>query len=312
MRILAVDDDPDFLAVFQTVLRNLGYDDVTLASSGQYALQLITEQHEPFDCFILDIQMPGMDGIELCAQIRTLPRYRDTPITMNTVISDRGHIDRAFLAGATDYLTKPVDEVEIRTRLGVIKTLVAARKQAKNLAPSDASAQAGPTVYGFMDNVPMKRIDGAVDQMAMCNYIKALGFFRARNTGLVAVQVTNARQIFDMEGGSVFGDIIVDVATCLADSLNASPRLITYLGGGTFVCLLPRNEALMAEAMAQKVRRFIAEFETVYSDLDITLPDVAVGSPVLCSQAHVRTPSRAMDEAVSVFRASGTPLGMLA
>jgi CheY-like chemotaxis protein len=80
-----------------------------------------------FDCFILDVQMPGMDGIELCRQIRAIEVYKDTPIIMNTAVADRDYIDAAFAAGATDYLTKPVDEVEVKARLGVIEQLVTER-----------------------------------------------------------------------------------------------------------------------------------------------------------------------------------------
>jgi CheY-like chemotaxis protein len=71
--------------------------------------------------------MPGMDGIELCGQIRALDSYKDAPIIMNTAVADRDYIDAAFAAGATDYLTKPVDEVEVKARLGVIEKLVTER-----------------------------------------------------------------------------------------------------------------------------------------------------------------------------------------
>jgi CheY-like chemotaxis protein len=84
-------------------------------------LELIDAVVSGFDCFILDVQMPGMDGIELCGQIRAIEVYKDTPIIMNTAVADRDYIDAAFAAGATDYLTKPVDEVEVKARLGVIE-----------------------------------------------------------------------------------------------------------------------------------------------------------------------------------------------
>lgn len=109
MKILAVDDDPDFLAIFEMVLRDFGYTDVTLAVSGEDALWKVSEEKVPFDCFILDIQMPGIDGIELCRRLRALPEYQNTPITMNTVKSDRDHIDRA-LCGRRDRLPDETDQ----------------------------------------------------------------------------------------------------------------------------------------------------------------------------------------------------------
>jgi CheY-like chemotaxis protein len=127
MKILAVDDDPDFLALFESTLTRLGYANVTFVTSGAEALELLSNTQVPFDCFILDIQMPEMNGIELCEEIRAIPEYEETPIVMNTILADRAHIDQAFAAGATDYLTKPIDEIEINTRLGVLHTLVRER-----------------------------------------------------------------------------------------------------------------------------------------------------------------------------------------
>ena len=131
MKILVVDDDPDFLALFLNVLSRLGFGDVLSAPSGASALEKIASLPSPVDCFILDIQMPEMDGIELTRRIRALAAYDETPIIMNTVMSDRKHIDAAFQAGATDYLTKPVDVIEIQARLGVISTLVKERHDAQ-------------------------------------------------------------------------------------------------------------------------------------------------------------------------------------
>ncbi|MBF9042896.1 response regulator [Rhodobacterales bacterium HKCCE4037] len=304
MKILAVDDDPDFLAIFEMLLKDLGYSDVTLAVSGEDALWKIAGASKPFDCFILDIQMPGIDGIELCRRIRALPEYQDTPITMNTVVSDRDHIDRAFAVGATDYLTKPINEVEIQARLGVLQKLVDARRKQQARSTEQSVSHASPPTVGFMDSVPMKRVDGAIDQIALCNYIQTLGFFRSRSIALVAVQVTNARHIHEMDGGAVFGEVMIDVATCLSDSLNCSPKMIAYLGGGTFVCLLPRDDALRTESLSQNVSRYVMEFETVYGELDITLPNIEVGPPLLCRPVHVKNPSRALEEVAAAFRST--------
>jgi DNA-binding response OmpR family regulator len=116
MRILAVDDDELFLEMLRDATKAAGFDDVTLAISASAAMQLAESVEVPFDCFFLDIQMPGIDGVKLCSWIRNHHRYRTVPILMITALSDREYIEQAFAAGATDYLTKPIDFLELSTR----------------------------------------------------------------------------------------------------------------------------------------------------------------------------------------------------
>jgi CheY-like chemotaxis protein len=303
MKILAVDDDPDFLAVFRTVLEGLGYDDLLLASSGAEALKLIDEAVTGFDCFILDIQMPEMSGVTLCRNIRAMEAYRDTPIIMNTAMGDRDHIDAAFAAGATDYLTKPVDPVEIKARLGVIERLVGERLRAQIALTSPGTDAFAAPSYGFMDGIPLKRVDGAVDLFALGNYLKTLGMFRALSVCAVGVRVVNARQIHDLEGGYVFGEVMIDVATCLSDCLKPSHRMISYAGGGVFVCLLPRTEVEDTESLANQLREYIMEFQDIYRDLDIQLPNVSVGPPVHLRAMQLGSPTKIIDEAIASVKA---------
>ncbi|MTJ05159.1 MAG: response regulator [Sediminimonas qiaohouensis] len=87
MKILVVDDEPLLLEVVKTSLSQLGYQDVTLATSGAEALVAMNNASVPFDCFLFDIQMPKMDGITLIGAVREKPAYKRTPILMLTVTS---------------------------------------------------------------------------------------------------------------------------------------------------------------------------------------------------------------------------------
>lgn len=300
MKILAVDDDLDFLAVFAAVLRSFGYSDVETAGSGVEALAKIRQDPIPYDCLILDIQMPGMDGIDLCGRIRAMAPYRNTPIVMNTIVNDRSHIIRAFAAGATDYLTKPIDELEIRTRLSVIETLVWERRRALPPAKS-AAAPAAPTV-GFMDSIPMKRVDCAIDLFAMGNYLKTLGMFRALSISVLTVRVSNARRIHELEGGSVFTEVMIDVAMCLSDCLKPRSGLVAYAGGGIFVCLLSSADLQASDNLCTELTQYLSEFEAVYGDLDIIMPEVSVSSVIRCRATNLRSPTKIIDEAIATAR----------
>jgi CheY-like chemotaxis protein len=174
--------------------------------------------------------MPGMDGIELCGQIRAIEVYKDTPIIMNTAVADRDYIDAAFAAGATDYLTKPVDEVEVKARLGVIEQLVTERLRSQIALSHPGIDVFNAPSYGFLDGIPLKRVEGAMDLFSMGNYLKTLGLFRALTISAIGIRVLNARAIHDLEGGHVFGEVMIDVATCISDCLKPSNRMIAYAG----------------------------------------------------------------------------------
>ena len=94
MKILAVDDEPFILELLPMLAAKSGFPDVTTAHSGDLALETLVQASAPFDCLLLDINMPGMDGIELCSRVRQLDRYEKTPILMLTAMSERDHRPR--------------------------------------------------------------------------------------------------------------------------------------------------------------------------------------------------------------------------
>jgi len=124
MKILAVDDDTIALDMLVLALAQAGHKDVTTCTAPIEALRTLERGDIRFDCLLLDIQMPNVDGIELCAKIRGLPDYQDTPVIMLTAMLDKSYIERAFYAGATDYITKPFDPFEIGARVRVADKMV--------------------------------------------------------------------------------------------------------------------------------------------------------------------------------------------
>ena len=112
-RILAVDDSPTYLNELGDILRGQGYE-VQLATSGAEALELLAVQ--PADCVLLDLVMPGLDGLETCRRIKAAPGLRNTPVVIVTAIEDRRSMIDALAAGADDYLTKSSDGEVLRAR----------------------------------------------------------------------------------------------------------------------------------------------------------------------------------------------------
>lgn len=122
MRILVIDDSEDSRDLTEGALLSAGYTDIITANSGWEALKLLdvgrtTTEKPTVDVALLDIVMPEMDGVETCARIRNDARYADLPIIMVTSLDDMNSLSNAFVAGANDYVTKPVNRVELIARV---------------------------------------------------------------------------------------------------------------------------------------------------------------------------------------------------
>ena len=150
----------------------------------------------------------------------------------------------------------------------------------------------------------MKQIDGGIDSLAMENYLNTLGLFRALSVVAVGVRVTNAREIYDMEGGATFGEAMLDVANCISDSLPFPSKMITYKGAGEFVCLMPKRREHDSRVFTDLLLGYIAEFQRVYDDLETLMPTVSVGPATTCRATNLTTPSRLIDEALEAARNS--------
>ena len=123
MRILAVDDDPLILDLLAVTLEQCGFSKVAYASCAESAIDLIHATSVPFDAFLLNIMLPGTSGIELCAQIRGLKSYRVAPIIMITSSTAHDIMAQAFGAGATDFVSKPFDGLELGSRINMAAML---------------------------------------------------------------------------------------------------------------------------------------------------------------------------------------------
>ena len=122
-KILIVEDDLPSLKLLEEILTQTNYR-VIKATDGGQALELVRE--ETPDMAIIDVMLPTLNGFEVCQQIRAIPEFSAMPIIILTVLNEPHHRIRATEAGATDFLSKPFDRMELLTK---IKSLLSIRAE---------------------------------------------------------------------------------------------------------------------------------------------------------------------------------------
>jgi two-component system cell cycle response regulator DivK len=104
--ILVVEDNPVIMKLIRFLLITSGYESKE-ARDGFEALKIIKENR--FDLILLDIQLPGFDGLEVLKEIEKIPDFRKTPVIALTAHAMQGDEDRFLKAGCSGYISKPID-----------------------------------------------------------------------------------------------------------------------------------------------------------------------------------------------------------
>ena len=116
--ILVVDDNQQNLELLQAYLEDMDCETVP-AYDGPQALKIIANQ--PPDLVLLDVMMPRMSGFEVCKRIKNDPKTTDIPVIMVTALNEFGDIERGIDSGTDDFISKPVNKLELLTR---VKTML--------------------------------------------------------------------------------------------------------------------------------------------------------------------------------------------
>ena len=198
--ILIVDDDRLVRTIFQDALENAGYL-VTAVGDGESALACLRKI--PQDLVLLDLIMPGKDGFDTCLELRTIPSCQRIPVLMITGTGDTELINRAFEAGATDFITKPINpELLVHRVRYLLRSFADLRKLEQStarLATAQRIAQLGnwdwdPVSDGFTGSAETLKIMGLRDlpsQLLLRDFLFAI---EPRDRELVHSGLTKVRE----------------------------------------------------------------------------------------------------------------------
>ena len=259
MKILVVDDDFISRSIIKDGLELSGYSDVILADSGMEALTILDEDGVPFDCLMLDIQMPGIDGIELCSKIRDIPIYKETPIIMVTALHEKSYVEAALLVGATDYITKPFEVLDLVARVGSARKL---SEQYKIVAEKDESISELTKLVKSL-NSPSNEIPVVVDTIGFVEpsifetTLQQIPHAVLIHSALESFRIENFHEISsDMDDIHLF-QLISDVANVVSEFQSRDGRVYSYFGHGKYVCLITNGH--LANKLTSEDKKLIQE-----------------------------------------------------
>jgi len=113
-KVLIADDNPQIVELLEAYLEPLNVQ-VRTAADGEATLAAV--EREMPDLILLDIMMPRRSGFEVCRILKDDPRYHDIPIVMVTALNEAGDLERARECGGDDFLSKPVNKIELLARV---------------------------------------------------------------------------------------------------------------------------------------------------------------------------------------------------
>lgn len=274
MRILIVDDDAAFRIVLKAFLQWAGYTDLVMASSPEQALELLNKmdqnEAEPHaDLILMDITMPGINGIETTRLIRQNSRLDDIPIIMVTASDAEETLSEAFEAGAVDYIKKPLNKIELRARIRSALKLKQETDQRKareqelfeaNRLLQEANQKLERLSFqDGLTRIPNRRyFDGFLEK----EWFRAMR--QKRQVALTMMDIDFFKLYNDSYGHQSGDECLKKVANVLSDSLRRSADLVARYGGEEFVALLPDIDKASALKLSESMRSRVAGLGIVH------------------------------------------------
>jgi diguanylate cyclase (GGDEF)-like protein len=256
--VLSVDDIGHNLQLLGTILERAGYE-TTFALSGSQALELL-KTRQP-DLILLDLMMPGMDGLEVCRILKASPNYQEIPIIFLTASSESKHLVEAFSAGAVDYITKPFNVPELLARVKTHLELKYAKDQLKKaLTELEKQALTDP-----LTQVPNRR---HLYQIAEREIARTRRYNYPFSS--LIIDIDHFKQVNDNYGHFVGDEVLRSVAIMIKNSLRREDFFARF-GGEEFVVLLPGTDTNSAMCVANRIRHLITASSLEIQSRSITI-----------------------------------------
>lgn len=291
--ILIIDDEPGTIRLLSQILQGVG--DIIFATNGEDALSMIRDRQP--DLVLLDAEMAGMSGYEVCETIKRDPIFADLPILFVTAHTSIESEMRALGLGAVDFITKPPSPPIVKARVKTHLMLKQRTDQLHRLAMID----------GLTGISNRRAFDTALEEE----------WRRACRTkvplSLVLIDVDHFKRFNDHYGHQAGDDCLRAVATALAHCINRPGEMVARYGGEEFVVIVPSCDAENASKLAEKMRTAVEGLGLPHVASDTSaVVTISLGVTSLRLEAPVKDLIAAADAALYQAKSSGRNRAALA
>lgn len=279
MTILIIDDSKPIRRALKAILEEAGYPDVLVAGSALEGLDLLQEQirmHQQAttDLILMDIIMPGIDGLEAVRNLKSDSALANIPIIIVSAFDDESKIEQAFATGAIDFISKPVRKLELKARVRSVLKMkeemdkrIAREKELaqlnKSLERANQKLQAISNTDGLTGIANRRLFDQAFEkEWRRC--------MRERQPLSLVMGDIDFFKAYNDHYGHLEGDqCLRRIALVLSRCIKRPADMVARYGGEEFIALLPNTDCAGAEEVAQTMRLKVIAAHMEHADSSI-------------------------------------------
>ena len=260
-RILVVDDS---LVIRKAIEKKLQHEfDLVMASDGEAGWDSL--QQNEVRVLVTDIEMPRLDGCALISRIRASadPRIRNIPIIAMTGAEDEETKERVLASGATDFLVKPIDPMQLLTRVHSLCRLDLTTRQ---LAESQAALKDQSTLD------PLTGLSSRRYFQQSCQQSLAYAVRHGQGLALIRLEIDGFKSLYQQHGDDRVDQILVWLAGIFSATCRREDT-VARIGGAEFAVLAPATNQEKAQALCRRLRQAVAgkPFVSGTSEISVTL-----------------------------------------